>query len=704
MLRLASELAGSSDAVHAARATARAAADVSGANLTAVFVEEEGALAWAATGGPGTLGPASVPALVERAARSRRLCHGEEAELEELDAASAVAVPCCAGDRLAGVLLAAFAAPEPVEVSLLETAAALTGSSLDNTRRLALSFAEARHDALTGLPNHRAFDEHLSALMRNALDQELEVALVLLDLDDFKRINDSRGHPVGNRVLRGVARTMLRPLRLGEEVFRVGGEEFALVLEGGPGVAKQVAERVREALMRSTRGFALPTVSAGVASFPQDALTKDELVHKADLALYAAKRAGKNTVVVYSADVRGAGGRTVSAVSRGQVHERMEHAAVRESVLAELAGLRAGAAALGSATSAGPLLKICARELTAMLGATACTISCLRGDLLITAAQHWPAPYDPLIESYAYLLSDYPATREVIETDEPHAVSLDDEAADASEAFVLREVKMQAVLMLPLRVGGRPWGLVEVYDARPRRFGEADTSLAQLVVGHAALLLEQFENRASLEQLYRETLASLSNALEAKDDETSDHTQAVAELALEIGSRVGLGGPELRLLELGALLHDIGKIRVPDTILTKRGPLTEAEWEIVRTHTIVGERILEPIASLRQVLPIVRSSHERWDGGGYPDGLVGDAIPLAARIVSVCDAYTAMVESRPYRDALDPEQALRELRRNAGTQFDPACVQALLDVLLERERAASDVVLHRPDRAAEATG
>jgi HD-GYP domain-containing protein (c-di-GMP phosphodiesterase class II) len=257
--------------------------------------------------------------------------------------------------------------------------------------------------------------------------------------------------------------------------------------------------------------------------------------------------------------------------------------------------------------------------------------------------------------------------------------------------------------MLALAVGGRPWGLVEVYDAAERTFGPGEIGLAELVVGHVEALLAQFEHAETVERLYRETLASLSSALEAKDDYTGRHAENVGELSVEVGRRLGLDADALRGVELGALLHDIGKIRVPESILNKPGPLTSAEWEVMRTHPEAGERILAPIASLGDVLPIVRGSHERWDGGGYPDRLTGEEIPVGARIVAVCDAFRAMVEPRPYRDAMTRAEAVAEVRRNAGSQFDPACVTALLATLEERERPGV-VRLSRPDHVRDATG
>jgi putative nucleotidyltransferase with HDIG domain len=281
----------------------------------------------------------------------------------------------------------------------------------------------------------------------------------------------------------------------------------------------------------------------------------------------------------------------------------------------------------------------------------------------------------------------------------PRAVSLSDESLDESEAFVLRKLGLYAVLMLPLRVRGRPWGLVEIYDAKQRSFDGADTALAELLVGHLEVLLAQFEHAEAVERLYRETLASLTSALEAKDDSTSAHAREVSDLAVAVARRLGASEELVQASEFGALLHDIGTIRVPESVLNKRSALDDEEWAVMRTHPVVGERILAPIEALASVVPIVRSSHERWDGGGYPDGLAGEEIPLGARIVAVCDAYRAMVEPRPYRPALDLEAARAELDRCSGTQFDPAVVTALLRVL---DADLDSYELWRPDHLVEA--
>ncbi|MDX6537528.1 MAG: hypothetical protein QOD37_1869, partial [Gaiellales bacterium] len=177
-----------------------------------------------------------------------------------------------------------------------------------------------------------------------------------------------------------------------------------------------------------------------------------------------------------------------------------------------------------------------------------------------------------------------------------------------------------------------------------------------------------------------------------EDDEyTGTHSQGVVLFALAIADELRIHEEERRLVEFGALLHDIGKMSTPKKILNKPGPLDDDEWETMRRHTIDGQRMLDQVGGpLHDAGEVVRASHERFDGDGYPDHLRGHEIPLAARVVAVADAYSAMTTRRSYREPLAPEVAARELRVNAGTQFDPAVVDAALAVLA-RETARPDV-------------
>jgi putative nucleotidyltransferase with HDIG domain len=167
-------------------------------------------------------------------------------------------------------------------------------------------------------------------------------------------------------------------------------------------------------------------------------------------------------------------------------------------------------------------------------------------------------------------------------------------------------------------------------------------------------------------------LAALCAAIEARDPSTRGHSTRTAELAVALGERLGWSAPRLGALRLGGLLHDIGKLVVSEQVLRKRGPLEPIELDAIRRHPVAGAQLLAPIAEARPALPCVLFHHERWDGGGYPLGRVGEEIPIEARLLAVADAFDAMTSPRPYRRALSAFDALGEIRRCAGTQFDPA--------------------------------
>ena len=220
-------------------------------------------------------------------------------------------------------------------------------------------------------------------------------------------------------------------------------------------------------------------------------------------------------------------------------------------------------------------------------------------------------------------------------------------------------------------------------------------AIALLVLPLAYLLLSfsrerEASMRKSLElgRAYRGTALLLRDLLEEDDEYTGRHTEDVVGLTVAVAERMGLDEDLRRSAELGALLHDIGKIAVPDEIINKPGPLDDEEWAIMKTHTVEGERMLAQVGGLlADIGLVVRASHERWDGGGYPDGLAGDAIPLAACIVSACDAFNAMTTDRSYRKALPLSVAVAELQKNSGTQFCPGVVDALVELVLEAEAA-----------------
>jgi len=201
--------------------------------------------------------------------------------------------------------------------------------------------------------------------------------------------------------------------------------------------------------------------------------------------------------------------------------------------------------------------------------------------------------------------------------------------------------------------------------------------------------LDLLESNQHVQQLFVSMLKTLANSLEAKDNYTHGHSERVAAHALLVGERLGLTERDLSRLELAGLLHDIGKIGVREAVLHKPGKLTDEEYEHIKTHCRLGERILLPVEEFAPILDPVVHHHERVDGGGYPDGLVGDELSVGAKMLALCDAYDAMTSERPYRSPHSQEYAIAEVRRCRGTQFDPLVTDAFLAVLAAEQVAAT---------------
>jgi putative nucleotidyltransferase with HDIG domain len=214
-------------------------------------------------------------------------------------------------------------------------------------------------------------------------------------------------------------------------------------------------------------------------------------------------------------------------------------------------------------------------------------------------------------------------------------------------------------------------------------FSEADLHLADALAAHVSAGIECAHLLRRQRDLFDKTIMMLANAVELRDTYTGNHTQRVTRYATLLAEKLDLPPDQVDLVKTGTPLHDIGKIGISDTILQKPGRLTPAEFAEMQTHTTLGAEYLRAIPELHPIIPIVRHHHERWDGTGYPDRLAGEDIPLAARIVAVCDAFDAMTSNRPYHEnkkGKSPEVALAEVQKQAGRQFDPRCAQAFLDI------------------------
>ncbi|MCW2961709.1 MAG: response regulator receiver modulated metal dependent phosphohydrolase [Thermoleophilia bacterium] len=247
--------------------------------------------------------------------------------------------------------------------------------------------------------------------------------------------------------------------------------------------------------------------------------------------------------------------------------------------------------------------------------------------------------------------------------------------------------------------GSDPRKLAEiVVGASTRDYFVDPAALDELFASVVRLAREERRRREEAEQLaielaaaYKETITALVSALRYRDFDTEEHGDRVAERVVAVAKRLGIEGQQLQDIEYGAVFHDIGKIAVPDSILHNTDDLTEAEWDVIRQHTVIGEQIIQGVGFLKKVAQIVRHSHEHWDGSGYPDNLAGEAIPIESRIVFACDAFDAMTSSRSYQSAMTAERAMARLRELSGVHFDPAVVDALIAVLQEEPAEVSSV-------------
>ncbi len=232
---------------------------------------------------------------------------------------------------------------------------------------------------------------------------------------------------------------------------------------------------------------------------------------------------------------------------------------------------------------------------------------------------------------------------------------------------------------------GRTLGRFLAYTREP---GEADDSTLELATAFGsviALAVDRLTRQWGLAARYQAVVVALTSALDTRDDYTGSRSAEASSLTLRVGRRLGLEAEELEVLSQVAVLHDIGKLAIPSHVLRKPGPLDSDERALIREHPVIGERILGTVQGLSEVARAIRHEHERWDGRGYPDGLAGDQIPMASRIVFACDTWHAMTSDRPYRPGMAPAAALQEVRDGAGTQFDPRVAQALLEILGDYE-------------------
>jgi diguanylate cyclase (GGDEF)-like protein len=378
-----------------------------------------------------------------------------------------------------------------VDPGLLDTAAVLAAhvaTSLDSAFALQRERLSAVTDPLTGILNRRGLEQRLERALASAQEARVPVSLIVIDCDDFKELNDRAGHEFGDALLREVADVLKEALPDGAEAARLGGDEFVVLLpDAGADAAEALGSQIRTRLAEGLTDAGFPLrISAGVSTYPFDGAKPSSLLRAGDQALYAAKATGKDRIASFR-DLAGMGSVLPSGDRAGALEGTRRGRS--DGSGAVLADAMTAAEAIEAETSvAGVCDRLC-KALVFVVGATACSASRVLGDYVVDAIEHALREVS-LGDEAAYRISDFPLTAEVLRTGEPRAVSFVDSGVDPAEAFILRDLGMNALMMLPIMVGGRTWGLIELYEMRLRRFGDDDIAVAQFLVAQAQRRLE----------------------------------------------------------------------------------------------------------------------------------------------------------------------------------------------------------------------
>ena len=588
---------------------------------------------------------------------------------------STLSVPIILGEVVCGVLTLATVetdAYRPGDVSLLYHAANHISAVFMALRKM---HHLATRDPLTGVYNRIRLEEELERAWLMANRYGYAMGVVVVDIDNFKTLNDSYGHSVGDEVLGDFARIMQDVARASDVIARYGGDEFIAIL---PRADEADAVTFGERLLRSTRdhlfcpttyGLNL-TISVGrsVSTNPTAPATASVLLSQADRALYMAKRAGRNRICIWPGKgVVGAAAAGLAVTEEGVPGlEPFEMANARVLVVDDEKPIL---------TLVEMMLKREGYDVTAFDSAVGAIKE------IVTHKDH-----------YDVLLTD-------LSLPGKSGVELLHEVGDLDDTIV--KIVMTGYATVDNAVNSLREGAYD-FIQKPIAHGQL-LALVQRAVEYRGLRLEKARYQSHLEEMVRKrsgqlassldeirrsydfTLEALVAMLDAKEHHTGEHSTRGREFAIILARQMGVTGEDMEALAHGALLHDIGKIGIPDSILLRPGSLLPDEWEVMKRHPEIGYKILCSSPFLKEAAEIVWQHHERYDGSGYPRGLRGDEICLGARVFAVIDSYDAMRSVRVYRESVSQDEAVAEVRRCSGKEFDPDVVKAFLQCYHELE-------------------
>jgi diguanylate cyclase (GGDEF)-like protein len=516
-------------------------------------------------------------------------------------------------------------------------------------------------DPLTHLYNWGYFNHQLEKEILRSRRNGESFSLLTLDLDGFRAYNKRFLESAGDIALQEFAGILTGSVREVDTVARLGGDEFGILLlegntEGAQALAQRIIQRLQRHLLpgdKEARTERL-SVSVGVASFPSDSFDKDDLVSKADRALHVARSKGGGKVLSFHETTDAEGVKNILLhLPVQKIYEAGRSVVDMDKFLEIL--LFTGMQGLGA-------------------GRGSIVVKDAEGDFTLRAAIGFSRHEEHITATGGFRAG--PITNWVVEHQLPLIVSKPEDSPFSAQ-FKKNGYQTESFLSIPLTHQGQTLGALHLTNRKDHRaFTHEDLkTFAPITSEIAAILSQGIGFRENVRTFSLSILTSLSGALELRFPFLSGHSNRVRDLSTRIGERMGLATADLTALRHAAELHDVGIVGVPGNLLSKKRRLSEYETEMVRKHPFLGSKMLEGVPGMDATRRAILEHHENFDGSGYPYGLRGDDISLAARILSVAEFYDSVVSTRPHREAVPPEEALRMIKDGADTLFDPEVAQ-----------------------------